>query len=531
MARTEALQPLTGSTSDYDSLLDRVVATRFFLAGEASHGTHEFYRERAELTKRLIAGRGFTAVAVEGDWPDAYRVNRFVRGASDDNDAEEALRDFRRFPSWMWRNTEVLEFVTWLWRWNDSLPAGAPKVGFYGLDLYSLYTSMEAVVAYLEDVDPDAALRARERYSCFDHFGRDPQVYSYETGLGGAEPCEQQAVEQLLELRNRTAERASDDDDFYAQQNARLVVNAEEYYRQAFRGGVEGWNLRDHHMAETLDALVEHLEQTQGPAKAVVWAHNSHIGDARATQLGESGELNIGQLVRERHEEETLLLGFTTYAGTVTAASDWGGPAERKRVRRGLEASWEDYFHRSALPAFLLDPEGLRERRLERAIGVIYRPEPERLSHYFEASLGDQFDAVIHLDETPGARAAGADERVGAGRAPRDLSLGPLSPRAKEREVEERGDGGHRRPGRRGLRVEDVRDLPARPVALDHLLDPEIVGHVRQPVDEHQREVGAGHGAQSGPTDPTEEPGEQQRGDRKQKAVHAVVVSVVNRGM
>jgi erythromycin esterase-like protein len=397
MAQTEALHRLSGSASDYDSLLDRAVATRFFLAGEASHGTHEFYRERAALTKRLIAGRGFTAVAVEGDWPDAYRVDRFVRGESEDQDSEEALRDFRRFPSWMWRNRNVLEFVTWLRRWNDTLPAGEPKVGFYGLDLYSLYTSMEAVLAFLEQVDPEAAERARERYSCFDHFGRDPQVYSYETGLGGAEPCEQQAVEQLLELRKRVA---ADEDEFFAEQNARLVVNAEEYYRQAFRGGIESWNLRDSHMVETLDALVEHLEETQGPTKAVVWAHNSHIGDARATQLAESGEFNIGQLVRERHEDETFLLGFTTYAGTVTAASEWGGPAERKRVRRALEGSWEYAFHHSSVPRFLLDPAGLRERRLERAIGVIYRPETERLSHYFEASLGEQFDAVIHLDET-----------------------------------------------------------------------------------------------------------------------------------
>jgi erythromycin esterase-like protein len=401
MQRTEALQPLTGSASDYDSLLDRAVATRFFLAGEASHGTHDFYRERAELTKRLIAERGFTAVTVEGDWPDAYRVNRFVRGMSDDGDAEEALRDFRRFPSWMWRNTDILEFVTWLRRWNDSLPAGAPKVGFYGLDLYSLYTSMDVVVAYLEQVDPEAAQRARKRYSCFDHFNRDPQVYAYETGLGGAEPCEQAAVEQLVELRDRSFERANNvEDAFYVEQNARLVVNAEEYYRAAFLGGVESWNLRDGHMAETLDALVQFLEETQGPTKAVVWAHNSHIGDARATQLGESGELNIGQLVRERHEDETLLLGFTTYTGTVTAASDWGAAAERKHVRRALEGSWEDAFHRAPVPRFLLDPEGLRERWLERAIGVIYRPETERISHYFEASLGEQFDVVIHLDET-----------------------------------------------------------------------------------------------------------------------------------
>jgi erythromycin esterase-like protein len=378
--------------TDYDQLLERAAAARFVLLGEASHGTHEFYRERAEITKRLIEEQQFTAVAVEGDWPDAYRVNRFVRGESDDVDAEEALSDFRRFPAWMWRNTDVVDFVTWLRDWNDDLPAGGPKVGFYGLDLYSLYTSMEAVVRYLEEIDPEAAVRARERYSCFDHFNRDPQVYAYETQFGGSMPCEPQAVAQLVELRE-TAQR--EEDHFYAEQNARLVVNAEEYYRSVFRAGAESWNLRDSHMAETLEALVAYLD-----AKVVVWAHNSHVGDARATQLGQRGELNIGQLVRERHGGESLLVGFTTYTGTVTAASNWGGPAERKRVRRALEGSWEEAFHRTGAPSFVLLPAAVEGRRLERAIGVIYRPETERLSHYFEAKLGDQFDAVIHIDET-----------------------------------------------------------------------------------------------------------------------------------
>jgi erythromycin esterase-like protein len=406
MAIAEALHPLAGSPGDYDRLLERAGAARFVLLGEASHGTHEFYRERAELTKRLIVEHGYTAVAVEGDWPDAYRVNLYVRGESDDETAEEALADFRRFPAWMWRNTDVVEFVEWLRSWNDVLPKDAPKVGFYGLDLYSLHTSMEAVVAYLDEVDPEAARRARERYSCFDHFGPDPQRYAYEAGIGGAEPCEQQVVEQLLELHDKAAERAgrgrvAEDAAFYVEQNARLVVNAEEYYRAAFRGGIVSWNLRDRHMAETLDVLVEHLERTRGgPVKAVVWAHNSHVGDARATQLGQAGEFNIGQLVRERHGRDALLVGFTTYAGTVTAASDWGAPAERKRVRRALAGSWEELFHQTGVPRFLLDTEWLDGRRLERAIGVVYRPETERLSHYFDARLASQFDMVIHLDET-----------------------------------------------------------------------------------------------------------------------------------
>jgi erythromycin esterase-like protein/predicted phosphoribosyltransferase len=400
-----AVKALTGEPGDYDALVERAQRTRYTLIGEASHGTHEFYRERAEFTKRLIAEAGVTAVAVEADWPDAYRVNRYVRGASDDTSAEEALSDFRRFPVWMWRNTVVAEFIQWLREWNGALPEAEPQVGFYGLDLYSLHASMEAVIAYLDEVDPEAAGRARERYACFDQFGRDPQVYAYEAGIAGAEPCEQPAVEQLVELRRQAAELAAADGidadrHFYAEQNARLVVNAERYYRAMFRGGVESWNLRDQHMAETLDELTAHLERTGGPTKLAVWEHNSHLGDNRATEVGQAGQLNVGQLVRERHGREALLVGFTTYTGTVTAASDWGGPAERKHVRPALPGSWEELFHEQGTAAFLLEPAGLRGRRLERAIGVVYRPETERISHYFNARLADQFDAVIHIDET-----------------------------------------------------------------------------------------------------------------------------------
>jgi erythromycin esterase-like protein len=401
------LRPVTGAAGDYDEVIARGVRARHVLVGEASHGTHEFYRDRAEITKRLIMEAGVTAVAVEADWPDAYRVNRFVRGAGDDASPEEALGDFERFPTWMWRNTVVAEFVGWLRDYNDNLPPGGTKVGFYGLDLYSLYTSMEAVVEYLDRVDPEAAQRARQRYSCFDHFGRDPQVYAYEAGMGGSEPCEAQAVQQLTELRDRAAELAArdsgieEDGHFYAEQNARLVLDAERYYRSMFRGGVESWNLRDRHMAETLEELTAHLERTRGRlAKVAVWEHNSHLGDNRATELGGAGQLNVGQLVRERHGDDALLVGFSTYTGTVTAASDWDAPAERKHVRRALPGSWEELFHEQQAPGFLIDPTALRGRRLQRAIGVIYRPETERLSHYFNARIAQQFDLVIHLDET-----------------------------------------------------------------------------------------------------------------------------------
>jgi erythromycin esterase-like protein len=263
---------------------------------------------------------------------------------------------------------------------------------------------MEAVVAFLDRVDPAAAARARERYACFDQFGRDPQVYAYETGIAGREPCEEQAVQQLVELLGRPSGNGSAGEDvderFYAEQNARLVVNAERYYRAMFRGGVESWNLRDRHMAETLEQLSGHLQRVSGQAKVAVWEHNSHLGDNRATELGAAGQLNVGQLVRERHGADALLVGFTTFSGTVTAASDWGGPAERKNVRPALPGSWEELFHEQGAAAFLLDPSKVQGRRLERAIGVIYQPQTERVSHYFNARLADQFDAVIHLDET-----------------------------------------------------------------------------------------------------------------------------------
>jgi erythromycin esterase-like protein/predicted phosphoribosyltransferase len=400
------IRELTGAGSDYDKLLERAADARVVLLGEASHGTHEFYEARAEITKRLIAEAGYTAVAVEADWPDAYRVNRFLRGVGTDTTAEEALSDFKRFPVWMWRNADVAAFICWLHDHNDRLPDPAAHAGFYGLDLYSLHTSMEAVVSYLEQIDPEAARRARERYSCFDHFGPDPQVYAYEAGMAGAEPCEQQAIEQLMELRARAAEATSgdlleQDEHFYAEQNARLVVNAEEYYRAMFRGGARSWNLRDQHMAQTLEALVEHLERTRGePPKLVVWEHNSHVGDARATELGRAGELNVGQLARERYREQALLAGFTTYSGTVTAASQWGGPAERKRVRPALPGSWEALFHERQAPRFQAVAADLKGTRLERAIGVIYRPETERQSHYFHARISAQFDLVFHFDET-----------------------------------------------------------------------------------------------------------------------------------
>ena len=391
------LHELTGATRDLDPLLELIGGARFVLIGEASHGTHEFYSIRAKITKRLIAEKGFNAVAVEADWPDAYRINRYVRGMSDDAEAIDALGDFKRFPTWMWRNADVLDFVGWLREHNET---HASKVGFYGVDLYSLYSSMAAVIEYLDKVDPEAARRARYRYACFEHAGEDPQSYGYAASFGLTPTCEKEVVSQLVEMRRNYA---GSDEAFYAEQNARLVLNAERYYRSMFAGRVSSWNLRDQHMAETIDALAQHLGRD---ARIVVWEHNSHLGDARATEMGRQGELNVGQLMREAHGDDARLIGFTTYHGTVTAASEWDGPAEHKRVRPGMPGSYEALLHGAGVADFILPLRGnaaaraLDEERLERAIGVIYLPATERMSHYFAASLPRQFDAVIHIDET-----------------------------------------------------------------------------------------------------------------------------------
>ena len=314
----------------FPSVTERLAAAKIVLLGEATHGTHEFYRVRAAITQELIERHGFAAVVVEADWPDAYRVNRWVRGTGADRTPDEALAGFERFPTWMWRNHVVAEFIAWLREHNARLePAG--RAGFYGMDLYSLYRSMEAVLGYLDKVDPDAARRARNRYSCLEHFGTDPQSYGYATTFGLSETCEQQVVAQLVELRRRAAEYASrdgriaEDDYFFSEQNARVVLNAERYYRTMFSGRAESWNLRDTHMVETLVALDAHLGRDGRAVKLVVWAHNSHLGDARATHMGRLGELNVGQLVRERYGHDALSLGFTTHVGRVTAASDWDG--------------------------------------------------------------------------------------------------------------------------------------------------------------------------------------------------------------
>ncbi|MEX5636301.1 erythromycin esterase family protein [Parafrankia sp. FMc2] len=428
IVRSEIFPMKDGIPSDA-ILFDLVGDADLVLIGAASHGIHEFCAARAAMTRRLIEEKGFAAVAAEADWPDALRVNRFVRGQGEDVTAEEALRGFERFPSWMWRNTDVLDFVGWLRDHNDRFGGHeSAKAGFYGLDLYSLYHSIQELIAFLERVDPAAAARARERYTCLDHYGDgfDGQVYRHAAAFGAGETCEQQGVDQLVDLHRHAADytrrdgRFTGDDYFFARQNARTVKAAAEFYRSIFSGGVSSWNLRDQHMADTLDALAGHLRHRRsGPAKIVVWAHNSHVGDASAAEVAARGEKTLGQLVRHRHPGDCRLVGFTTYTGTVTAAHEWDRPAERKRVRPALLGSLEELFHEVGEKEFLLclgstarAARTLTSARLERAIGVIYRPGAERQSHYFRARAADQFDAIIHIDAT---RAVEPLERTAGG--------------------------------------------------------------------------------------------------------------------
>lgn len=409
----QAAVPLTGAPGDYDALMVLVGDARVVLLGEGTHGTHEFYRERARITQRLIREKGFTAVAVEGDWPRAARVDRYVRGTGADPDAARALSGFTEFPQWMWRNADVRDFVEALRAHNRALPAGAERVGFYGLDLYAITPAADAVVGYLERVDPEAARAARRRYGCFARFRDDPQGYGQSVEYDDARSCQDEAAEALRDVQRVAAElpgrtpTLSRGEVLDLERSAHGVVGGEAYFRELFRGGVSTWNLRDRHMAATLDALLAHLDRDGRPGKVVVWAHNTHVGDARATHMADEGEVNLGQLARERYgDSAVVLVGFTTYTGTVIAAHDWGGRGERREVRPSLPGSYGAVFHETGIPAFLLPVRGagleepFRHRRLQRAIGVVYLPGSERVSHYFHAHLPTQFDAVIHLDQT-----------------------------------------------------------------------------------------------------------------------------------
>ncbi|HEV3470706.1 MAG TPA: erythromycin esterase family protein [Pyrinomonadaceae bacterium] len=410
----EAAHPLTGDPRDYDPLLEMIGDARFVLLGEATHGTREFYRERARITRRLIEEKGFTAVVIEADWPHARRVHEYVRGAGADETAERALSGFARFPRWMWRNAEFRDFVEWLRAHNGSRPKGSAGVGLYGMDLYSVSESADEVVEYLEGVDPDAARRAKKRYGCLGGYRRRLDQYGYEVAVRTKRSCEKDAAAQLEEMERRLAawrarpDRARDDELFSAYQNARVVRHGEAYYRLLYRQNFSTWNLRDKHMATTLQELSRYeREAGGGRAKLVVWAHNSHQGDARMTERGEAGELNVGQLMRQFHDGSAVLVGFTTYAGEVIAASEWGAGGRKVKVRPALPESYAALFHAAGVPNFLLlmrgggpHAEALARPRPERGIGVVYAPRDERRRHYFESRLSKQFDAVIHWDVT-----------------------------------------------------------------------------------------------------------------------------------
>ncbi|GAA0749899.1 hypothetical protein GCM10009107_20980 [Ideonella azotifigens] len=415
-----AARPLRGDATDHDLLLEMVGHKSLVLLGEASHGSHEFYLQRARITQRLIAEKGFHAVAIEGDWPDAARVNRHVRGSAGrptllpPMEPAAALAGFQRFPTWMWRNTVVAGFIDWLREFNSVRPM-AVRTGFYGLDLYSLQGAMGAALDHLREADPASAKALRAQCVRFDAFGPDSEIHGLMSGLRAAPSCEaavRAAMAQLLQRGRQAADPggAVDQEEarFDLAQNARLVKNGEQHCRAMCLGEMSCWNLREQQMADMLAELHIHLAKRVARPKIVVWAHNSHTGDARATEMGRlRGEQSLGQLVRQRQPDDCLLVGMTTHSGSVTAASDWDAPALQQRVRPALAGSVEQLLHDTGLPRFWLPlrpgseaSEVLREPRLQRAIGVVYRPEAERENHHFFSRAAEQFDALLHLDST-----------------------------------------------------------------------------------------------------------------------------------
>jgi erythromycin esterase-like protein len=403
--------PLRAPT-DLDPLLDRVANARVVCIGEASHGTHEYYQWRAVLTRRLVQERGFDFVAVEGDWPDCHAVSHCVTGAEQaPQDPEEVLRSFERWPRWMWANVEVLEFTRWLRAHNLALPKER-RVGFFGLDVYSLWESLDAVLDYLRRHHPDDLQAAIQACQCLEPYAEDPQAYARATRFVSAS-CEEPVVSLLGELlgshaSTETVSAAGSDAAFAAEQNARAVVGAEAYYRAMVRGGPDSWNVRDRHMVDTLDRLLEHHQRRLGrPARAVVWEHNTHIGDARFTDMQDAGMVNVGQLVRERYGEgQCALVGLGSHRGSVVAAQEWGWPAQRMTVPPARPGSTEALLHdslegRSAL--FLFDgslPRWAAEEKDHRAIGVVYRPHAEAWGNYVPTILGRRYDAFLWFDET-----------------------------------------------------------------------------------------------------------------------------------
>jgi len=407
----EAAEPISGLDDDsIDALLDRIGDARVVLLGEATHGTSEFYRMRARITQRLIERGVFDFVAVEADWPDAATIGAHVLG--DPPRAEPVFTPFSRFPTWMWRNEEVDEFVVWLREHNMAKHDRGARIGFHGLDLYSMFTSVATVLTYLDEVDPDAARVARARYGTLTPWQDDPAAYGKAVLVGRQGSAEHAVVAMLRDMLERRFDYARRDGERYfdAAQNARVVANAEHYYRAMYYRSAESWNLRDTHMFDTLRSLLSFY----GPeSRGIVWEHNSHVGNAAATEMGARGELNVGKLCRNTFADAAYIVGFGTDHGTVAAASNWDEPMQTMRVRASRPDSYERIFHEASVPAFTLhlrEPrrsevrDELLEPRLQRAIGVIYRPETERASHYFQAILPLQFDELLWFDETHAVR-------------------------------------------------------------------------------------------------------------------------------
>jgi erythromycin esterase len=404
-----ALAAQLSDAGDLDLLLDRVGDARVVMLGEASHGTHEFYQWRATITSRLIAEHGFSFVAVEGDWPDCDRIDRSVRGSADaPADPREALALFERWPTWMWANEEVVDFGRWLRSYNVTVGESVDepaRVGFHGLDVYSLWESLREIVLYLREHDPEQVPAAMAAYRCFEPYAEDPQDYALATRFIPAS-CENEVLDLLVGLRQRAM--ADGPGWFGAWQNAEVVAGAERYYRAMVRGGRESWNVRDRHMDQTLARLLDHYGPT---AKAVVWAHNTHVGDARATDMADSGEVNIGQLARERYgTDQVVLIGFGSYGGTVVAGGSWGAPMELMAVPPGRRGSLEDVLHAEAPgQAMFVFPS---DRRIDlltdeldhRAIGVVYHPEFDARGNYVPTILGDRYDAFLWFDQSHGVQ-------------------------------------------------------------------------------------------------------------------------------
>jgi erythromycin esterase len=405
-----------GEPQDMDALLDRIGEAKYVLLGEASHGTHEYYLWRSRLSQRLITEKNFTFIAVEGDWPDCYSVNRYIKQYPDaGRSATEVLRDFKRWPTWMWANQEIVQLAEWLREYNENRGV-EDRVGFYGLDVYSLWDSIRAVVEYLDEVDPEAAQQARQAYQCFEPYGEDTNAYAYRTAFV-PESCEAEVIKVLRLLREKAPTYGKDfEASFDAEQNARTVVNAEQYYRTMIGGDAASWNIRDNHMVETLTYLMQRYGES---AKAIVWAHNTHVGDARYTNMRSAGMVNVGQLAREAQgEDNVVLVGFGSYAGTVIAGQYWDAPMEVMEVPSARRDSWENLMHTTLPPSAdklilsreTVDHDGFWDVRGHRAIGVVYNPERD-MGNYVPTLLPSRYDAFIYLDRTKALRPLHLDQQ------------------------------------------------------------------------------------------------------------------------